>query len=252
MKHRLARHRRAAFGLALALAPSVVGQSLAAEPVTDIVELFTSQGCTSCPPADEFAEVLAGEDGLLVLAWHVDYWDYLGWKDTLGLKDATRRQKTYAMTLGNRRLVTPQFVVNGAIGIEGARIGAVREAIGAEQLGGAKVDLETIDGRVRVTLSGLSDSVDDTLVELLLVTPETEVAIERGENAGRTITYRNAVRKVERLGMWSGGDKVIDLPPDLAAEHPGADCIVLVRDLTGDHPTERILAAGILPASMLN
>ena len=102
----------------------------AAEPAPVVVELFTSQGCNSCPPADRLLGELAGRDDVLPLSWHVTYWDRLGWPDTFGLQDSTRRQEVYADRLGLDRLYTPQMVIGGRIDVVGSARGRVLEAIG--------------------------------------------------------------------------------------------------------------------------
>lgn len=207
----------------LAMSPAHAG----GQPVGAVIELFTSQGCSSCPPADRILAGLAKRDDLITIAWHVDYWDYLGWKDTLGLKAATQRQKDYAASLGTGRLVTPQFVINGAAHVDGAsqtRLAAVLDQAGPSLV---QVGLERIDGRIRISLPQSPD-IMDAMIELVTLHPMTETIIERGENRGETIAYVNAVAEHSELPMWDGTARALDLP-DPALKQPGLDCVVLIR-----------------------
>lgn len=240
-----------ALGAPFALPQAAMSAEL--EPVRDVVELFTSQGCSSCPPADAHLAAIKGEQGLITLAWHVDYWDYLGWRDTLGHAESTRRQKTYAMMLGNKRLVTPQFVVNGRQVIDGARVAKVDAARAASELGKPGLSLDVTDERIvaKVDLDGLDAMPGECTVELLVLSPETPVEITRGENTGRTITYHNAVRSAHLLGMWEGPTATFEMPRQMLEVTADDTLVLVVRALDGA-PRNRIIAAGIRPAALLN
>ncbi|MGL4406119.1 MAG: DUF1223 domain-containing protein, partial [Notoacmeibacter sp.] len=125
---------RLTFSTALFAATSLMAAttfSFSGDKIIGVVELFTSQGCSSCPPADKILTRLSKEPGVLTLAWHVDYWDYLGWKDTLGVTGATERQRAYAANFQAASIYTPQAVVNGATGLVGSRENQLRSALGS-------------------------------------------------------------------------------------------------------------------------
>ena len=235
-----------------AFAAEVKAQDQIKNQVKGVVELFTSQGCSSCPPADRFAETLAQQDGVIVLGWHVDYWDYLGWKDTLGLKEATRRQKTYAMTMGTKRLITPQFIVNGQTNIDGARDNDVQSALSTTTAPFVAVSVRNDNGRVVIDLpeNKINGAARDATVEIVFVAPSTDVKIERGENRGKTITYRNTVLGAQMLGMWDGSAKTIALPASVMKDYATGNCVIIVRDQTkgakATEPANRIIGAAQL------
>ncbi len=196
-----------------ALAP---GPSRADSPV--VVELFTSQGCSSCPPADRLLQQIAGREDVIALALHVDYWDYIGWADTFGSPAHSRRQKTYALALGQRTLYTPQMVIDGTRIVIGAKPMKVWDAIDAAKNAQNKVPVTL--SRVNQTLSiaaparALIEPVDVRLFQYL---PSGRVKITRGENAGNTFTYTNVVREIKTLDTWSGRaplDLSIPISPD--------------------------------------
>ena len=196
---------RAAFvGLALTMVLATTGQMTTARadesPV--VVELFTSQGCSSCPPADAFLTELAGQRrDVLPLAFHVTYWDYLGWKDPYSLDAATTRQREYARQLGEDGVYTPQMVVDGATGFVGsnrsdglrviAHAGHKPVPVGISRDGGALlVTVGSGAGHARVLLVGF-DRMHET-------------PVGRGENSGRTLRETNVVRSLTGIGTWSG------------------------------------------------
>ena len=197
----------------------------AAEPAPVVVELFTSQGCNSCPPADALLGELARRDDVLPLSFHVTYWDRLGWPDTFGLAASTRRQEAYADRLGLRGLYTPQMVIGGrldAVGSQRRRVLAAIELLqGHDEHGPA---LAVADGELRLAAG------DQGLCTLWLIGFDRaqDVAIERGENRGRTLRYHNVVREIVELGTWRGEALAVPLPLErLAAER--RDAAVLVQ-----------------------
>lgn len=175
------------------------------EPV--LVELFTSQGCSSCPPADALAEKLAADRGLVVIARPVTYWDRLGWKDTLAREENTTLQRDYARRglAGQNGVYTPQMVVDGAYGAVGSRAADV--ASGVKRYGAKS------DATIRIApaeAGGYSVNLEGTAagkaeLVLIAVTRKVAVAIGTGENGGRRVTYTNVVRAERKLGEWSGG-----------------------------------------------
>lgn len=174
-----------------------------------VVELFTSQGCNSCPPADRLLGELADRDDVLPLSFHVTYWDRLGWPDTFGLEDSTRRQEVYADWLGRTRVYTPQMMIGGRIDVVG---NARRRVFDAIQLirdhGPSGPELTIVGERLSV---GVGDEVD-AAIWLVAFDDHRDVAIERGENRGRTLRYHHVVRELTRLAYWRGRAIELDLP----------------------------------------
>ena len=197
--------------LALAVAAGLAPALPAAAGERTVVELYTSQGCNSCPPADAILGELAARDDVIALSFHIDYWDYLGWKDTFSSAESTKRQKQYAAFLGARGVYTPQMVIGGvahAVGSRRARVEELIADVAAREDQGLDVDLvEGAPGEVLVRIGAAAAAREwDRKSAVWLVrfdSPQT-VPIERGENAGRTITYHNVVRDIERIGWWKG------------------------------------------------
>ena len=208
-----------------------------------VVELFTSQGCSSCPPADKVLEKLSAEDGILTLAHHVDYWNYLGWHDTLSSKDATNRQYGYAVTLHRKNVYTPQAIVNGRDHVVGSDEGGFRKMIRTLAPAGgdfaAPVSVTHMQGGISVSVGEGAGSGD---VIAVYFHPRTTVEIERGENAGRTIRYTNSVTDVQTIGMWDGTSKTFSLPASVLSH--GLSCAILVQKQgAGGEPAEIVGAA---------
>jgi hypothetical protein len=207
----------AACGLWLAAAAPAVAEGVV------VIELYTSQGCSSCPPADEFVAMLAANPRVLPLALHVDYWDYIGWADKFAQPKFTDRQRAYARAIGSRTIYTPQLIIGGQDRIEGF---APEET--AQQL--HKHLAVASDVRLTVTRQGdklvIRAEADPPLAEparmqLVRYTPKETVTIERGENAGKTITYHNIVTSWEGLGDWSGQEP-IEITVPFNGSEPGA------------------------------
>jgi hypothetical protein len=178
----------------------------AAEPVRGVVELFTSQGCSSCPPADRYLAELAKDPGLVVLSWPVDYWDYIGWKDTFASPAFTARQKAYAAARRDEQIYTPQAVVDGVTHAVGNDRDRVQEAIDAHGKSfSAVVTITDRDGKISVDVTPKGNTGGSATVWLLRVLRTANVAIGRGENKGRSVTYTNVVREAIPVGEWSGG-----------------------------------------------
>ena len=194
-----------------------------------VVELFTSQGCSSCPPADALLGELAQHPGVLALSMHVDYWDYIGWKDPYADPDLTRRQRDYAKRLGLRYVYTPQMVVDGRYDVVGLRRSAVLDTIerSARQRKGVEVRFDRERGSV-VIPAGQAPA-DGATVWLAAFDSAHETSIPRGENAGRTLKYHNVVRSMTRIGAWNG--EAMEIPLDMAASAAeGRDgCAVIVQ-----------------------
>jgi hypothetical protein len=196
-----------------------------------VVELFTSQGCSSCPPADALLGRLAEQGDILPLAFHVTYWDRLGWPDTLGLEEGTARQEFYARTLGLGRLYTPQMVVDGRVDVVGSDEARVRRAL--DLIAGHREKgpiVEVKDGRLSVGPGAAPEAV----VWLAAYDRRHEIVIERGENRGRTLAYHQAVRELIELGRWRGEALELALPLErLVREGRDGAAILVQRQADG-------------------
>ena len=199
--------------IATALACAVSMPAFAGEPRA-LVELFTSQGCSSCPPADRLMGQLAHDSSLVTLSLPVDYWDYLGWKDTLALHGNSNRQRAYAITRGDRQVYTPQAVINGIAHALGSDKAAIENAIARTHRNAAplalSVKLTVADGKVTVHVPAAEHGSGN--VWLCPVTEKAQVKIGRGENRGRTLIYYNVVRRWLHLGDWNGKAEDFAIP----------------------------------------
>jgi hypothetical protein len=205
-----------------------------------LVELFTSQGCSSCPPADETLAELAERDDVLALSLHVDYWDYLGWQDTFAQAEHTVRQADYRDKMGGRVLFTPQVVVDGFLSVPGYKRAAIEKAIDKAAKAGhpTRIAIGRDDGMLNAEIVGHSDDGPST-IWVASYDREATVDIDRGENAGRSFTYHNVVEKLMKVGPWHPG-----APASLPLPQPGPGegvAIWLQDDRTG-----RILAASFV------
>jgi len=239
--------KRALRFLLLAALLAVPAGPLAADGKTlTVVELFTSQGCSSCPPADAFLGELAKRDDILALSVHVDYWDYIGWKDPFALPGNTERQHQYAGKFGLRYVYTPQMVIQGAEQATGSDRRKVLAKIDkARRLDRLPVTIARAGKGVRVTVPGAppgADAKDRAAVWLAVFAYERETAIRRGENGGRKLAYHNVLRNLVRIGTWSG--RPLDIKSEVAAMSGDAfdGCAVIVQS----QATGRILGAARL------
>ncbi|HEY3637026.1 MAG TPA: DUF1223 domain-containing protein [Rhizomicrobium sp.] len=180
-----------------------------------VVELFTSQGCSSCVPADALLGKLAERKDVLALSLPVTYWDMLGWKDTLASEANTRRQKAYAAAMGRGGIYTPQIIVDGSTDVVGSREAQVDSDIAARS-----ADMRTIPVSLSATTADLHISIGagsqktgaEATVWLFHILSRSAVHITAGENTGRSLSYRNSVRDVRAIGIWKGQSLSLDLP----------------------------------------
>lgn len=218
---------------ALVLLPVSAPASAGGRPV--VVELFTSQGCSACPPAEALLGEYAGRADVLALGFHVTYWDDLGWKDTYSLEGATDRQSAYADRLGGGSF-TPQMVVDGLTSVVGSRRGEAGAAIAkaaAREAGSADITLTRRDGRVSVRIGAGQGSARVLLVGF---DRRRQTAIARGENGGRTVDQSNVVRSIRSLGAWNGAAlRLTEAAP------AGEDAAVILQE-----PNGRIVGAARL------
>jgi hypothetical protein len=173
-----------------------------AQPRPAVVELFTSEGCSSCPPAEAYLGELAGRRDVLALAFHVDYWDDLGWRDKFGLAEAVQRQRVYTNTLRRSSAYTPQVVVDGQEDYVGSDRAAIGKSLAANR-DGVAIALSVRDGQVLIDLAAQANVAASDIV-LVGYRRQAVSAIGRGENAGRTLTEFNIVRVIRTLGQWDG------------------------------------------------
>ncbi len=220
--------RLAAVFVLLGLAPSA---ALARRTV--LVELFTAQGCATCNRANASVGRLADRPDVIVLTWSVDYWDYLGWKDTFAQPAFAERQRAYDARFGLRDVSTPQIVVGGAVQQSGDKTDAVddllkrarREAVAPPQIALPRA------GRIAIGSGHPPRGGGD--VWLVRYSPnEQAVEVKEGDNRGASVTERNVVRQLARLGSWSGRSKTYRVPP---ASEDGLETMVIVQEANGGH-----------------
>ena len=180
------------------------GWAAAQGPV--VVELYTSQGCSSCPPADKLIGQIAERDDVIALALHVDYWDYIGWKDEFANPDHTTRQRTYSRVAGKRTIYTPQMVVAGVDHVVGTKPMKLADLLNAHKAktNPAEVSLSRDGDRIRISATAEGRVPAGSVVHVVTYTPKESVSIRRGENAGRKLTYHNIVRQWVTVGEWNG------------------------------------------------
>ncbi len=211
-------------GVLGAAAAAGVARAQTTSPV--VVELFTSQGCSSCPPADALLPKIDARKGVIALALHVDYWDYIGWKDTFADPSFTARQKAYARAAGRRMVYTPQMIIGGVADVVGNRPMEVVDQIDAVRAQASDVRLSAERNGQNVSIRAVADAARDMDVYLVRYNPRSVVEIKSGENAGKTIAYNNTVTRWDRIATWRG-----DKPLALQAKAPGdAPMVVIVQE----------------------
>jgi len=226
------RHSFALFAAVAALLPLGAGAQTA--PPTTLVELYTSQGCASCPPAEALAAELAARDDLVTLSLHVNYWDYIGWKDRFASEVNTERQRQYARKLGRGPVFTPQVVVDGTRDVVGSdSTGVIRAIDAAQKAGRLRLDIRlrrSPDDGLVVSIPG-AHFAGSAAVWLFRYDFGNVTRVTEGENAGRTLKSVNTVRDVRRIGTWTGLPLDIRLPPSaLTAGSGGRDaCVIVVQ-----------------------
>lgn len=213
-----------------------------------VVELFTSQGCSSCPPADAYFAELAGKEDIVALAYHVDYWDYLGWQDTLGRKENTERQYDYMRAFGSRSVYTPQAVINGRVHVNGAKRGEVDGALARMSRSGegmhVPVKVSRTSDRVIIDAGDAGTGPSDAHVVIVYFDAPRTVKIAQGENSGRSMTYWNAVTGIQTAGMWHGKSQRYELPMSEIIKKGG--CAVLLQSVGKDGMPGPILGAAFI------
>jgi hypothetical protein len=217
--------------VAIAFALTISAPCLAKRQV--VLELYTSQGCSSCPPADALIERLSDRPDLLTLSLPVTYWDMLGWKDTLASEANTKRQKAYSATMGRGGVYTPQIIVDGITDVVGSREAQVEAAVGARRadMREVPITLSASPGALHIGIGALPEkNAADGTVWLFHVLSHAFVRIGGGENRGRNLDYRNVVRDVRAVALWKGLPLSLDIPRG-DQSLPGYDSVaVLVQE----------------------
>jgi hypothetical protein len=214
-----------------------------------VVELFTSQGCSSCPPADKVIGELAKDPSVIALSMPIDYWDYLGWKDTLADERFSARQKAYSRMRGDREVYTPQVVVNGSAHVVGSNRAGIEDAIGDTKKADGVMSVPvamTLAGKqihVAVAASSKGPVAMHGEVWICSVSKAVPIAIGRGENSGREVTYHNVVRNLLKVGDWNGTSGSWTVPLENISREGVDAAVVYVQDGSRDKPGPMLGAA---------
>jgi hypothetical protein len=232
-------------GLAAVAAGPAAASQIKAAPKA-VLELFTSEGCSSCPPADALLKSLNARPDLITLAYHVDYWDYIGWTDTFGAKANTDRQQAYAKAWGSSNIYTPELVVNGRKDVVGSDQAGVDGAIATASLN-IPVSLSTDDDMLDVSIDG-KPGEPGAGVWLVTYIDTADVSVERGENAGHQLAYTQVVTGRHILGMWDPQTGAhLKLPLDEVLTAPSNGAVILVQGEKNGLPGPILGAAAFMP-----
>jgi hypothetical protein len=214
-----------------------------------VVELFTSQGCSSCPPADKILGDLAKDPSIVALSLPIDYWDYLGWKDTLADARFSARQKAYSQVRGDREVYTPQVVVNGRVHVIGSDRAGIEDAIDLTKKADGVMSVPvtvTLAGKqinVWVAAAGKGPAAMHGEVWIGSIAKAIPIEIGRGENSGRQITYHNVVRNLLKVGDWNGTSGTWTVPLENISREGVDAAVVYVQDGSRDKPGAMLGAA---------
>ena len=200
----------------------------AADAIDVVVELFSSQGCNSCPPGDKLLTELRDKPGVLALTFHVDYWDYLGWKDTLAGPDFSQRQYDYAKARGDMDVYTPQMIVNGAKQMVGSQRSEVFAVLDQSRQAAWPVALNLSD-RGKELVVEVGPGHGEATLWLMPILDHVDVKIEKGEMAGSEVSYTNVVRKLVPAAMWKGEATRVSLPKDGLLTPDATGCVALLQ-----------------------
>ncbi|MGH1419535.1 MAG: DUF1223 domain-containing protein [Hyphomicrobiaceae bacterium] len=219
--------------LGIATSPTNAQNAPSSSTFSAVVELFTSQGCSSCPPADRLLKTYVDREDVLALTFPVDYWDYLGWKDTFASPQYSKRQRDYANTRGDGAVYTPQAVINGSHHMNGADKERIDTTINASPIQKLSVPIKIRrDGQALTILTpALPDEVgkEKCTVWLAIVQKQGVVPVNRGENGGHNLTYYNIVRHLMPIGMWSGDANTFQVPETAVSTAGEANFAVLIQ-----------------------
>jgi len=233
--------------LCLLAVPALAAKAQGPTKVSAVLELFTSQGCASCPPADEMLEDFAKRQDIVALSLPVDYWDYLGWKDTLASHEFTDRQKAYANARGDRQIYTPQMIVNGTSHVVGSDRAAIDAALETKPPLAVPVSMDMVGDAIRVKIGETADSTipheRKATIWLALYKRQVAVPIRKGENQDRTLSYYNVVTRLRPIAMWRGEPVDVDLPMSEYHQANADGCAILLQAETANGEPGEILGA---------
>jgi hypothetical protein len=236
-----------AFGLTIAISGTMTSGSHAGEKINNpigVVELFTSQGCSSCPPADKALSKLIEEGKVIALSYHVDYWDYLGWKDTLSSKASTTRQYRYADTLKRRGVYTPQAIINGRDHLVGSNYKGIKARVSTfdatEQGLAIPLSISANGDELNISIGAGSGKAN---IVAVYFDNENVVDIKRGENTGEKITYHHSVTDIQTIGMWNGSAQNLKLPASVVQKAKKGGAAILLQTITKEGTPGSILGA---------
>lgn len=238
-------------GLLALLTLPVCGSALAGDVTTPkgVVELFTSQGCASCPPADAALKKLVHQGDVVALSYHVDYWNYLGWTDTLSSKENTERQYGYAHSMGRSGVYTPQAIINGRRHVKGMDLPAINTVVSELTARGegmtVPVGVSMQDDQMVIDI-GPGEGRAEIVVAYF--TKKEDVEVQRGENSGRTMEYWHSVYDVQTVGMWDGKPQKITLPTKTLGRSKKDGCAVLLQTSSPKGEPAAILGAALIMA----
>lgn len=212
-----------------------------------VVELFTSQGCNACPPADHVMKDLIATGKVIGLSYHVDYWDYLGWADTLATSGNTSRQFDYAEAMGRTGVYTPQAIINGKAHFNGSDIDLINQSLDEQKTKGqgltVKVKAAFVNGEILIDVgSGLGSAK----VSVVYFSRRNQVKVERGDNAGATIDYWHNVRDIQVIGVWEGSAVQYKLPGNVLTKDNASGLAVLVQYMDVEGNPGKIIGASTL------
>lgn len=219
-------------GLKAMMALSLLGAALGSIPGrAAVLELYTSQGCSSCPPADALLGELAKRPDIVALAFHVGYWDSIGWRDRFAIPESVSRQEAYVTTLGLSSAFTPQLVIDGRTSVVGSDARRIEAAL-AQSVETIPVTAHATDGAFVVALPrrAVHEAYDVNLVAFLA---QATTAIDRGENGGRTLAEFNIVRQFRRLAGWSGEETMLRVAVDTFPSDATRVAVLLQRTRQG-------------------
>ncbi len=214
-----------------------------------VVELFTSQGCASCPPADTALAQLVSQGDMVVLSYHVDYWNYLGWTDTLSSKENTERQYGYAKTMGRSGVYTPQAIINGREHVKGTDLSMINGKIDGMQKSGQGLSVP-----ISATMRGdeieieIGEGQGQADVVVAYFTKRQQVDVTKGENSGKRMDYWHSVYDVQSVGMWNGKKMTLTLPGKALGKTKKDGCAILLQASGPGGEPAAIMGATVLMA----
>jgi len=226
-------------GVVLGVASCCVTLAMSAQSAvaSNVIELFTSQGCSACPPADKVLSNLARDPDTIALSFSVDYWDYLGWRDTNAKPEFTRRQREYAHARADHAVFTPQAVLNGRAAVIGSREGEIRSTLDLMNDNGERPSVAVsarVDGTQVIVEMPAGTPKDEASIWIASYLPPQKVDIKTGENRDTSVTYANVVDRLQVVGMWTGAATTIKLPLADIAPDGSAGLAVIVQTKEGD------------------